>query len=200
MIDAEANAALCIHPYYERRPNADAFDDRPMRAEWQRAVYQFARDYARRHHFRSVVDFGCGSGFKLMRYFSGFQTIGVELEPCLTFLRETYPDRDWREGPGIPPADILVCADVIEHMRDPVSFLQQLACAPIRAAILSTPALEILAERGQSPRLGPPNNRCHVNEWTTLEFGDFIAMHMTVTHHIVVSARQGTQLIVALPR
>ena len=40
----------------------------------------------------TVIDVGCGSGWKLVNYLSEeFKTIGIETEPALTFLREKYP-------------------------------------------------------------------------------------------------------------
>ena len=42
----------------------------------------------------TVIDVGCGSGWKLVNYLSKeFKTIGVETEPALSFLRKTYPDQ-----------------------------------------------------------------------------------------------------------
>lgn len=201
MIGAERNVDLCIHPQYRCRMDPVHFDDRTMRDEWQNAVYTLARDIAYSKQFRSVTDFGCGSGFKLMKYFSGFKTLGYEVEPALSYLKSTYPDRVWfGNTPEVFVGDMLICADVIEHMLDPISLLRTIANSPIRVAVLSTPALEILAERGQSPRFGPPDNKSHINEWTTLEFRSFVAMHLNVVDHVVVDAAQGTQVIVASPR
>lgn len=204
MIDEARNRALCIHPLYASRPDAVAFDDRKLRDEWQGEVYAFAFRFAAERSLARVIDVGCGSGFKLMKYFSGYSTLGYELEPALVFLNETYPDREWAHGDDLhrhPLAgDLLICADVIEHLADPTGLLQLFARSTVRYIVLSTPALEILAERGQSPRLGPPNNQSHVNEWTTREFGDFVAMHLNVIEHTVVSCRQGTQMVLARPK
>lgn len=201
MIDEKRNARLCIHPHYDSRSDPISFDDRPMRDEWQDAVYAIARDIAVGRGYRSVVDYGCGSGFKLMKYFSGYETVGYELEPTLSFLNKTFPDRRWQDDdPYQFRCDMLICADVIEHMYDPVSLLKKIADSPLQLAIISTPSLEILSERGESPRLGPPDNRSHVNEWTTREFRDFVAMHLKVLYHAVVSVEQGTQMIVARPK
>jgi hypothetical protein len=194
------NAELCIHPDYRMRTEPEHFDDRALRDQWQDEVYAHARALALRNDCRSVVDFGCGSGFKLMKYFSGFATIGYELEPALSHLRQTYPDRDWRGN--YPPrfvGDLFIAADVIEHMQDPTALLRALADSTVGIIVLSTPALEILAERGASPRFGPPDNRSHLNEWTTLEFRSYVDMHLDITEHLV-DARQGTQIIVARRR
>ena len=42
----------------------------------------------------TVIDIGCGSGWKLVNYLSReFQTIGIETEPAISFLRDKYPDQ-----------------------------------------------------------------------------------------------------------
>lgn len=199
MTSEKLTRALCTHPEYQHRQSATNFDDREMRDLWQDAVYARAREIARVHDYRSVVDYGCGSGYKLMKYFSGMQTIGYELEPCLSYLRDNYPSRVW-EHPDHARwihGDMLICADVIEHVQDPVALLESFKTGPLRTIVLSTPALEILAERGESPRLGPPNNESHLREWTTREFHDFVNMHFDILEHTVINCQQATQMIVA---
>lgn len=202
LVDEERNRALCIHPSYQHRPDPIHYDDRKQTDNWQNEVYRLANRIAVERKYRSVVDFGCGSGFKLMKYFAGFETVGYEVDPALSFLRQAYPDRCWRDGADDSrlAGDMLICSDVIEHLANPIGLLERMRDSPVRTIILSTPALEILAERGQSLRLGPPDNRSHLNEWTTREFRDFCDMHLKVLNHMVVSAAQGTQLIVAQPR
>lgn len=202
VVDEARNRSLCIHPNYRHRSDPVAFDDRKQTDYWQNEVYRFANRIATERKYRRVVDFGCGSAFKLMKYFAGFDTVGVEIEPALSFLRRTYPHRCWLSGENDEPlaGDMLICSDVIEHLADPIGLLERMRGSPVRAIVLSTPALEILSERGESPRLGPPNNRSHINEWTTREFRDFCDMHLKVMEHVVISATQGTQLIMAQPR
>jgi hypothetical protein len=199
VIDPGRNARLCIHPHYAHRPDPVHFDDRDQADLYQDAVYRFARDVSVARGFRRIIDVGCGSAFKLMKYFGGYDTVGFEIEPALSYLKQTYPIRVWRSADDVEAffGDLVICSDVIEHLVDPTSLLRTIKASPLQMVILSTPALEILAERGQSPRLGPPDNASHVNEWTTREFGDFVAMHLKVVEHIVVDATQGTQLVLA---
>jgi hypothetical protein len=200
MLDPARNKELCIHPNYRHRENPAHFDDRNMRDEWQNDVYAFARSRCKRDD--RVLDFGCGSGFKLMKYLSGHKTLGYEIEPSLSHLREMYPDREWSgEYPPRFVGDVLICADVIEHMQDPSHLMRKLADSGLREIILSTPALDILVEQGRSPRLGPPNNESHVNEWTVLEFNSYVSMYLHVMDHIVMNAaKQSTQVILARPK
>lgn len=197
MLDEKRNTELCIHPFYEMREKPEAFDDRKMRDEWQDDVYRLAR-LSMDSVATRVVDFGCGSGFKLMKYFSACQTVGHELEPTLSYLKATYPDREWRgDYPKRFTGDVFICADVLEHMLDPTELLRRLADSTVGLMFLSTPALDILVEQGRSPRLGPPDNKSHVNEWTVLEFRSYIAMYLDILEHMVPNCEQGTQLIVA---
>jgi hypothetical protein len=191
-------ADLCIHPEYQQRAEPSHFDDRDQRDLWQDDVYAWAKDYAVEESLGRVLDFGCGSGYKLMKYFSAADTVGYEVEPSLSYLANNYPDRDWQPAStdGRFVGDLLLCVDVIEHLVDPLPLMHKLRRGPLQRVILSTPALEILAERGESPRLGPPNNESHAREWTTREFRDFVEMHLRVEEHVVF-ARQGTQMILA---
>lgn len=199
------NARLCLHPDYICRPNPTAFDDRPFKDEWQDNVYRIAAERAASWVFDRprIADFGCGSGFKLMKYFSHYDTTGYEIEPALTHLRETYEGRNWVDGSELPTfdCDLLICADVIEHLVDPIALLETIAESKIVTYVfLSTPSLEILADRGQSPRRGPPNNTSHFNEWSTREFSEFVGRYLNVVEHTVPRVNQGTQMIVARVR
>ena len=82
---------------------------------------------------RSVLDIGCGNGYKLVTYLGEFDTVGVEVEPCLSFLRRTYPNRLWLESGEASESfvsrsqedgfDLVLCADVIEHIKEPDAFM-----------------------------------------------------------------------------
>ena len=83
-------------------PNNNHFDDTGLTGEWQKEVYMLARDLLRKMsklpesngRNLTVIDVGCGSGWKLVHYLSKeFKTIGIETEPALSFLRKTYPDQ-----------------------------------------------------------------------------------------------------------
>ncbi len=199
--EATRNDQLCLHQNYRYRPNAVAFNDTPFKDEFQDNVYKAAWEMALQARYRRIVDLGCGSGFKLMKYFGPLDTVGYEIPPALDFLRATYPGKTWADSSDLASislsADVLICSDVIEHLLDPTPLLQKLALAKVHYIFLSTPALDLLADRGLSPRLGPPTNQSHVNEWTTQEFKNLVACYLHIIDHAVVNVEQCTQLIVA---
>lgn len=178
------------------------YDDRGQKEQWQRQIYVNARRIAEANQFKRIIDFGCGSGFKLVRYFDEFETIGIEIDPALSALRTEYPDRDWVDGtviyPGLFRGDLVLCSDVIEHLFEPDLLLAALAASEARAFVLSTPALEVLSDRGLSNRLGPPANPTHVYEWTTAEFHALVSQYFTIVAHEIVSLGQATQMCIAI--
>jgi len=184
---------------YKFRAEPRHWDDRAYKDEWQDEVYRLANEFALAQGHTRVVDYGCGSGYKLMKYFEWADTVGIEQDPSLTHLRETYPDRRWGYELGNAECDLLICADVIEHMPDPAALLEELAAANVKHIFLSTPSLEILSEQGRSRRWGPPLNESHAQEWTTNEFRSFVWTKLRVLKHVVTCAQQGTQLIIAAP-
>jgi SAM-dependent methyltransferase len=186
---------------YVCQPEPYPHDDRTYKGEWQRQVYLQAKRIALLNGFSTVTDFGCGSGFKLVRLFKAFRTIGVEIDPAFSFLVKKYPDRAWREGSAYDTScfesQLTICADVLEHLEAPHELLETMRDTPCEIFVFSTPALEILAARGQSPMQGPPANRSHIREWTTQEFRMLIAEHFSVLLHEIVNLEQATQMIVA---
>lgn len=158
---------------YQQRLDNDFFDDTPFTDEWQKEVYQLAREIANREHLRTILDLGCGSGYKLVTYLGEFTTIGVDLPPTVEFLRKKWPERTWLTSDLVTPlsADMVVCADVLEHMPDPdvmMRFIVQ--CAP-RWIVLSTPE----RDTRQGPPLGPPYHAPHCREWNLTEFAAYVS-------------------------
>lgn len=186
---------------YRHQADPEPFDDRGLRDQWQREVYENAEHIARQNKYKRIVDFGCGSGFKLMKYFGNYETVGIEVEPALSALAATYPDRKWLGGDFILPSlfdgELVICADVIEHLSEPDYLLQAMAASHATVFVLSTPALEILADRGTSSRAGPPRNKAHVFEWSTSEFRVLVSQYLNVVAHAIVNLAQATQMCVA---
>lgn len=190
--------------HYREQSNPVHFDDRDLRDEWQDEVYaEVFYQFTLRGHQR-IADLGCGSGYKLIKYFLAAVSIGIELEPCLSFLRASYPDRTWRSGEdtaaSLLDVDMIMTSDVIEHVPEPGAMLQAFAESSASFFAISTPALDLLAERKMSPRFGPPANPSHIREWTTEEFFNFVSRYLRVVDHKITNIPQCTQLIFAVKK
>jgi SAM-dependent methyltransferase len=175
------------------RPDAPFFDDTPFQDEFQRPVYEFARTLAL--ECDRIVDVGCGSGFKLVQFFEGFNTVGIDLKPTVEFLRGKYPSRDWRlfSDPA-SLGDLLICADVIEHVTDPDSLLAYLARWQSREVVISTPERDLLKLGTED---GPPRNRHHVREWNQEEFAAYISEYFKIVQHFICD--KATQVVHCVP-
>jgi SAM-dependent methyltransferase len=171
--------------------NPSHHDDTNFSDEGQKEVYQFCAKFMAENKLNTVVDVGCGSGYKLIKYLGEFDTKGIETEPCFSLLNLKYPDRKWlisgekeksfNEYNLLQNNDVVLCCDVIEHIIDPDVLLEYLISLNAKYYIISTPCREILC-KGQkySPDYhqhwnGPPKNPCHVREWTMNEFTEYIS-------------------------
>lgn len=196
-----------IKPGYEPRLNPLFFNDTALKDEWQNEVYVHARRLADDIEPRftlstgsvtTVVDFGCGSGYKLLKYFPQppFLTIGIDLEPTVSWLQQAYPEREWHSACLMPPScDILIVADVIEHMLNPDDLLDFIAAANPQYAVISTPDRDLL----DNPD-GPPRNQSHVREWSFDEFERYIGSRFTIVEHFISNKEQWTQVVVVKVR
>jgi SAM-dependent methyltransferase len=187
----------CIKDGYKARLKNRFFDDTPLKDEWQKEVYLKARTLVDDHGFGSVLDIGTGSGFKLVEYFPDKHTLGIDLPRTVAWLRRKYPDRLWCDG--LEPRtgyDLVICADMIEHVPDPEHVLEIIEQSQPQLAVISTPDRSLL-KRGHD---GPPGNKAHVREWTFAEFAQYIGRRFRVVEHFISNHAQATQVIVAALR
>jgi 2-polyprenyl-3-methyl-5-hydroxy-6-metoxy-1,4-benzoquinol methylase len=188
-----------IHDEYVARPDNKHFDDTPFKDEWQREVYDYASIVCEMHGLRSVVDVGCGSGYKLVNMLGTLETVGIEMEPAYSFLVKTYPDRQWlKAAPGVYPypkenPDLVICADVIEHVDNPAWLLWYIQEMQPKFVVLSTPDVSKL---GLGTEDGPPKNLHHVREWNAPQFHALVSDFFTIYEHCY----DGTQIVFAGPR
>lgn len=155
----------------------------------QLEVYEFVKQKIEILNYTTIIDVGCGSGYKLMKLFLEYNTIGYEVEPCLSKLRELYPDRVWVDSGepeksfnkiDIRTGDIIICADVIEHIINPIDLIEYLLSFNVKHFIISTPCRDVLCNSPKYYNIynrtknGPPLNKAHVREWTMDEFKNFL--------------------------
>jgi len=166
------------------------------RDEGQKEVYIYCKDFMKNNNLQTVVDIGCGSAYKLTTILSEFNTIGVETEPCYTYLQNTYPDFKWLLSGEVEKSfnlydeinnsDVVICSDVIEHIVNPDNLVDYLLSLKSKYYIISTPCREILCNHPKfsntynSTMNGPPLNPCHVREWTMEEFKQYISKYFDI--------------------
>ena len=201
----------CIRPDYKTNPTIKYFDDTPSADEWQKEVYECARKLAADKGYKTILDIGCGSAYKLVTQFSesNFNTVGLDLAPTVAFLKQKYPNRTWAEydieKTIVLPSeckqsfDLVICSDVIEHVYDPDQLVKFIKSLSYKQIIFSTPAREILTSLN-GKILGPPDNPCHIREWTSDEFKQYLSQNFTVEDSIISNVAQATQLVLASPR
>lgn len=173
--------------YRENPPASSDADGTPFWSEgavndvrYQDPVYRWAARLVADRSTR-VVDVGCGSGEKLVTRIAPLvdQWTGIDQPSALVAARRSTPGGHWIEADledewgwaGAVPssADLVICADVIEHVRDPIVLLRHVVelLAPGGRILLSTPDRARLEDREP---LGPPRNPRHVREWSEDEF------------------------------
>jgi 2-polyprenyl-3-methyl-5-hydroxy-6-metoxy-1,4-benzoquinol methylase len=184
-----------IKENYTHRLNNSFFDDTSFKDEWQKEVYTYARQIADAHNLTSVLDIGTGSGYKLMANFKDFDTLGMDLEPTVKWLKETYNDRKWTDSfEPVLGYDMIIASDVIEHIPDPDILLDLIQkCAP-KMIVLSTPDRSLSTVSNFD---GPPYNKSHVREWTMFEFKNYIESKFNVLDHFISNKEQHTQVVLA---
>lgn len=154
--------------------------------DYQHQVYRLAKSIADKQSAKTILDVGCGVGTKLCSHFdSPFRTYGIDLPDAISHCQRLHPNREWLSDdlskPVLgqsslnAPADIIICADVVEHLAKPetlLSYIRSFACSNT-SLILSTPERTHLL--GQTAR--HPSNPEHVREWTKAEFRTFLEAH-----------------------
>jgi len=188
---------------YKARPQPEYFVDKATASGhpvvWQPEVYAWARKLANQLGCKRIIDLGSGNGEKLSKMHPDFEIVGVDFGANLDYCREHYPYARWleanfEEGEAVTvdlskeviSESVVICSDVIEHLKDPLPLLRGLRIlledAPI--AVLSTPE-RLLAHGFQAS--GPPTNPCHTREWRLgeltqlLKACDFQIIHAGLT-------------------
>jgi hypothetical protein len=174
--------------YVENREPAYFHDASEVR--WQPEVYSLAGELASLRDLETIIDVGCGSAEKALGL--GLRVVGIDHGPNLPRPREdaTFLDHDL-EG-GLPRIDrrvvvrsVVVCADVIEHLIDPLPLLLDLGhVSRIAPVLISTPDRDLVRGEGD---LGPPANPCHVREWDARGFAALLedaGLKAEITHTI----------------
>jgi cyclopropane fatty-acyl-phospholipid synthase-like methyltransferase len=188
---------FCIKEGYHHAFHAESFDDRQNKDEWQRAVYESALSLFKKKDGKTIIDLGCGSGYKLIEMFGNYSTTGIELTTTYNWLIKNYPSRKWLAVENTVPAqleaDMIVCSDVIEHIKNPDEIMDFLKCINFRYLVISTP--ERNSVRGIKD-FGPPQNTSHFREWNAEEFKNYISKWFFVQEQIISSDKSPSQILI----
>jgi SAM-dependent methyltransferase len=186
---------------YIHRNKSVYFDDRNLKDEYQNEVYELARLYAERNRCRQILDIGCGSAYKLLKYFSDYETTGVDVEETYNFLKKKYPDRIWiKAGDNksqFQHTDIIICSDVIEHVSNPDELIQFIKGIRFKLLFLSTPERDMIRGRVD---YGPPENKAHMREWNSSELHKYLSRYFEIISQQITNIEQATQLIICRPK
>ena len=186
-----------IKENYIARKEEIYFDDRENTDLFQNEVYHQAKEIFKNNKMSSVLDIGCGSAFRLLKYFQDFNTCGIDLTKTVNFLKDKYPSRTWLDhniqNPLEYQSDMVIASDIIEHLYDPDILLSFINGIEFKIAVISTPERDIT--RGINHQ-GPPNNIHHIREWNSNELYNYISSQFKViTHELIQKNKQNTQFI-----
>jgi SAM-dependent methyltransferase len=176
--------AYQIRAGYTVRPVPEYDRDTQRGIVYQPDVYRDAARIAEGLGSARLVDLGCGTGGKLAALAGRFDVVGIDYGPNIQECRSSVPRGTWLEhdlsasGPlPLSGSDlsgaVLICADVIEHLTDPIACLDKVRAALVvaKALLSSTPERDLTYFAGHP---GPPPNPSHVQEWNVREFAAFM--------------------------
>ncbi|MGE4652420.1 MAG: class I SAM-dependent methyltransferase [Myxococcota bacterium] len=149
----------------------------------QYSVYRYAARILEGQRYSSVVDVGCGPGLKLAwlwKQHPSVSFVGIDQPEAIEFCKKNHPFGEWYvddlDAPDLEfiggSADLVICADVIEHLENPDLLLGRLAkrVKPEGRVLLTTP--DRTARWGQSVRHSPIPD--HVREWGSDELESYL--------------------------
>jgi SAM-dependent methyltransferase len=173
-----------IRSGYTARDVPEYFDDDLGGVVWQPDVYGDAGRIATRLGAPRIIDIGAGDGTKLVDLHPAFELIGIDFGANVERSVARFPFGSWRHhdldiDTPLPVTEdetrnaVVVCSDVIEHLRAPELLLAKLLRSLESASVvlISTPERELWHGVRTA---GPPRNRHHVREWSMREFGHLL--------------------------
>lgn len=147
---------------------------------YQYSVYTRAASYIKKAKLKNVLDIGSGSGYKLMKLIFPYckKVTGIDQPYIVDVCRKRYPAATWSsvdldmQSTSLGTYDLIICADVIEHLNDPDKLLEFIKANSNQETtiIISTPERDIMSGTDSLT----PNNSDHVREWNREEFSRYV--------------------------
>ena len=150
---------------------------------YQFPVYEYALKIIHKHNIRIMADIGCGPAAKMPFIHKNcpeLEIYGVDQKSAINFCKNNYDFGHWYvddfEAPSenVPDfeADLVISADVIEHLLDPDKLLSYIEKKMRKdgLVILSTPDRDRLYGKDTLVS-GHPD---HVREWNREEFAAYL--------------------------
>ncbi|MDO6746275.1 class I SAM-dependent methyltransferase [Gilvimarinus sp. 1_MG-2023] len=167
---------------------------------YQLEVYQYAAKIAQQFECQSVLDIGCGYALKLAKYLQPQcpKIVGIDQDHAINYCKSNHGFGDWIVDDLESPAttfeqsfDLIISADVIEHLIDPDSLLNFIrSSASVNTKIiLSTPERDL---RRGAESMGPPGNPAHIREWNKPEFAAYLKnRNLQIYDHQIMNLKEG---------
>lgn len=150
---------------------------------YQFPVYRYAKKLIQEKRIKMVIDVGCGVATKLdflHNHLPSVDFVGFDQQSAIDYCKENYNWGSWYvdnferpdESLGDIKADVVICADVIEHLLEPDTLLSYLKNRANKGGyiLISTPERDKL--RGESCTYSP--NSCHIREWNYHELENYL--------------------------
>jgi len=193
----QPNEFFSIKPGYRHAVSVELFDDTANTDEWQKEVYELVATIAQEFNYPSIIDVGCGSAYKLVNMLGEYDTVGIEVSPIYEWLRKKYPTKKWlrfdETAPSQLHADLVICADVIEHIDNPDNLLDFIDEINFQQLLISTPERDAVAGRND---FGPPENPAHYREWNAVEFKNYLRRWFVVKEQRIFNDKSITQVVI----
>lgn len=150
---------------------------------FQLPVYDYASEVVSENSIPSLIDVGCGAGYKLADLHSRHPELaitGIDQPDAIQFCQNYYNFGQWLSDNFDEPqlstdirTELVLCCDVIEHVLYPDTLLAYLKARMMPGGwlIISTP--DRVARYGTGMRQS--GHPAHVREWAFNEFAEFLA-------------------------
>jgi len=158
------------------------WDDMKKYGPFSRHLRRIIKQIIRPLEFESVLDVGCGQGsflVELQAEFPGIKPCGIDLSSSAVKLaRERVPGgrfavMDITEQALHEKCDLVVCSEVLEHIPDDITALQNLRKMTGKYLVVSTPQGRM---RRFEKQVGHVRNYAHGELVKKLEMSDFVIL------------------------